>query len=61
MNARVPLAALAAFALPASGAVDVNAHVQTYREQQARDLVGAYELARNQNELITMCVKSNQV
>jgi hypothetical protein len=35
--------------------------VQAYRKQQATDLVAGYEQARAQGDLLTMCVKSNQV
>jgi hypothetical protein len=35
--------------------------VQAYRKQQATDLVAGYDQARSQGDLLTMCVKSNQV
>ena len=34
---------------------------QEYRKQQAIDLVASYEQARSQGDLLSTCVKSNQV
>lgn len=39
----------------------VDQKVQEYRQDQARNLVSAYEQARSRGDLMDMCVKSNQV
>ena len=49
--------------LPLAGACasPVDTKVQEYRQDQARNLVSAYEQARGRGDLLDMCVKSNLV
>jgi hypothetical protein len=53
---------LAGMAVLAAGcASPVEEKVQAYRQAQVRELVAAYEQARNRGDLLDMCVKGNLI
>jgi hypothetical protein len=53
---------LAGVAVLASGcAAPVEDKLQAYRQAQVRELVAAYEQARNRGDLLDMCVKGNLI
>jgi len=59
---RMGFGVLAGVAVLAAGcASPVEEKLQAYRQTQVRELVAAYEQARNRGDLLDMCVKGNLI